>query len=239
MNKIVFIIIMLISISACNTPSIIVSENLKSNTTVMDAKGRQGWQFNQVITYGEYTTSKIKKGWTSGYDYEFIARFRSAEQKLKFNQFSSLNKAEVFAVGKFKTTELDLLDGFLSYPFEYENYFAGTVILTNNNKVWDFIIHDPEGGTVGSFDCGIAKNQNQDEIIIRGVRKVEGQLNWIKLDNFGFEFIMNGQSIGAVSTINNGRVWMKNNIDEDIKLVISSISTSLLVREELQETSFN
>lgn len=240
MKKIIKIFIVTFLISACKTPSIIVSENLKSNTTVMEAKGRLlGWQLNQVITYGNYTSSKIKKGWTSSYDYEFILRFKGAKQKLNFTQFTPVNKAEVFVVGKFKSTELELLNGFLSYPFQYENYFAGTIIPINNeNKIWEFIIHDPEGGTIGNFDCGVAKNQSGDEITIRGVREIENQANWLKLDNFGFEFIKNGQSIGAVSTINNGKIWIKNNLTDDIKLVISCISTSLLVRENLQKNTY-
>lgn len=223
-------------LTGCKTPSIIVSDNLKSNTSIMEVKGKQGWQFNQVIKYGDYSTSKIKRSWDLGFNFEFIARFQEATEKLSFVQSTPKLKANVFVVGKFKNTEIDLIEGFLGYPIHYENYFTGVISQLNNDNKWEFILHNPDGGTLGKdFTCGLAKDDNGNEIIIKGVREVENQANWIKLDNFGFEFIMDGKSIGAISNINSGRVWINNQISEELKLVISSISTSLLVRHSLEE----
>jgi hypothetical protein len=204
----------------------------------MDAKGRQGLQLNQVITFGECSTSKVKRGWTTGYDISFVTRFKGAKEKLNFIQLTPNKQAYVLAIGKFKSSELELLNGFLSYSFNYENYFAGSIIPSDeSNNIWEFIIHNPEGGNLNDFECGIAKDKYGHEILITGVREIENQANWVKLDNFGFEFSQNGQAIGAVSTINNGRVWIKNDIDEDIKLILSSISSSLLVRNSMEESA--
>ncbi len=230
-------IIILSILTSCTTPNIVVSENLKTNTSVMDAKGTQGLQFNQVITFGDYNTSKVKRGWILGYDISFVTRFKGAKEKLNFIQFTPEKRAYVLAVGKFKSTELELLNGFLSYAFQYENYFTGSIIPSDTpSDVWEFIIHNPEGGTLGDFECGIAKDKNGNEILIKGVREIEKQANWVKLDNLGFEFIYKDQAIGAVSTLNNGRVWIKNNISEELKLVLSCMSSSLLVRHSMQES---
>lgn len=228
-------------LSSCKIPNLIFSGNLHDNTTVMDAKGRQGWQFNQVISFGDYKTSKITRGWTKGGTWSFVVKFQKAEQKLSFTQNTPFGKsAEVLAVGRFKNTELPLFKDFLSYSFRYENTFAGTVIPNDDESGnWDFVIHDPESGLPNDADCGIIMDNNGDEIIIRGVKKVQGQANWVQLDNYGFEFIRNGQSIGAVSTINNGRVWLKNDIDDNTKLVLASIASSLLVRHSMQESVNN
>lgn len=233
--------ISLLFFASCKTPSLSFTGNLKDNTTVLDAKGRQGWQFNQVVTFGDYKTSKISRGWTKGGTWDFVVKFQKAEQKLSFTQNTPFGKtAEVLAIGRFKNTELPLFKDFLSYSFKYENTFAGTVIPNSDEKNnWDFVIHNPESGLPKDADCGIIKDNLGNEIIIRGVKKVEGQANWIQLDNFGFEFIQNGKSIGAVSTINNGRVWLKNDIDENLKLVLASVSTSILVRQSLQESVNN
>jgi len=77
------------------------------------------------------------------------------------------------------------------------------------------------------------KDYSDNIIMIYRVKKLKGQSNWVLLDNFGFEFIMNGWTVCAVSTINNGRVWLKDDIEEDLKLVLASISTALLVRQSL------
>lgn len=41
-------------------------------------------------------------------------------------------QAEILAVSKFKNYELELLNGFLSVPYEYENTFAGSIIPSDN-----------------------------------------------------------------------------------------------------------
>ncbi len=227
---------LLLCLSACTTPQLLVSNDLKSNTTVMAAKGRQGWQFNQVIRYGDYTTSKVKRGWTRSSDIKFVVRFQKAQNKLSFTQMTPDNQqAEVLAVGKFQNNELELLNGFMSISLKYENTFAGTILPNDKTfAVWDFIIHNPDASMPRDIDLGLARNDAGDEILIRGVKKLEGQGKWAQFDNLGFEFIHNGQSIGAVSTLNNGQVWMKNDVSPQLKLAVSSISTSLLVRHSLQ-----
>lgn len=236
-NLILFLFIGIL-FAACSTPNIVVDESLKNNTSVMEAKGRQGWQINQVIKYGDYTTSKVKRGWTSVREINFIARFRKAKQKLSFMQNTPDGlQADVLAVSSFEATEISLLNGFLTYAPQYEDVFAGTIL--TEEKEWEFIIHNPEGSLPQDADCGVIRDTKGNEILIRGVKKVEGQANWVQLDNFGFEFIRNGQSIGAVSTINNGRVWMKDNLRPELKLVLSSISSSLLLRHSMQESFDN
>ena len=229
---------LLLIISACNTPNILISDDLKANSSVLEVKGRQGWQYNQVIRYGEFSTSKIKRGWTTGYDMDFVIRFQKAQEKLSFIQFSPDQKqAEVLAVSKFKNTELDLLDGYMSFPIKYENSFTGTIINAETpNNSWEFIIHDPDGSLANIDDCGMAKDKSGNEIHIHAVKKLEGKNNWIQLGNFGYEFIYCGTSVGAVSTVNNGKVWIKKDICPDIKLVISCISTSLLVRHDMEDS---
>lgn len=238
MRTTIFLCAILVLFNACKTPNIMISNDLRTNTSVFDVKGRQGWQFNQVITYGNYSTSKIKRGWALGYDIPFVLRFKKAEEKLSFIQTTAEQKqADVLAVGKFKSSEFSLLDGFISYAVKYENVFTGCVVLADDRThIWEFIIHNPEASLPQDADCGIAKDTKGNEITIRGIKKIEGQANWIQLDNYGFEFIQNHKVIGAVSTLNNGRVWFKEDISSDQKLIIASISTSLLVRHSMQDS---
>lgn len=210
-------------LSGCSTPNMLVSNDLRSNTTVMDAKGRQARQFNQVITYGDYATSRIRRGWIRSSEINFILRFQNAEQKLSFTQFSPDNRqAEVLAVSKFKNHELGLLEGFLSLPVKYENSFAGTIIPDGEeSNIWEFIIFDPEASLPMYADCGLATDQLGNQILIRAVKEIESNMRFPQYENFGFEFIYNGKAIGAVSTINNGRVWMNNDTGPELKLVLA------------------
>lgn len=232
--SIIFALIALVTIS-CKSPNLVLSPNLSNETSVYEVKGRQGWQFNQVITYGDYTTSKVKRGWTSTYNVPFIVNFQGAKEKLSFTQYTPQGKsAEVFCVSKFKSSEIRLLNDFFSIPLEYENNFAGTIAADGIN--WDFIIYEPNADTFQDITYGDILNHNTNEIIeIRGVKKVEGQANFMAAKVWGFEFFMNGKSIGAVSLINNGRVWLKNDLNEEIQLVLSSVITGLIVRHDVTE----
>ncbi|WP_196894823.1 hypothetical protein [Aureivirga marina] len=222
--------------SSCKTPNIVLSNDLKQETTIHEVSGRQGWQFNQIIRFGEFKTSKIKRGWNLGYNFPFVVHFQGAKEKLRFEQITPDNqKAEVFCIGEFKSAEIPLLDDFFAISIHHEDYFAGSI--KNEKLNWDFIIYEPDGGSWENTTTGeIVNNHNpKEKIILKAVKKIENQANWINIDVHGFEFIQDGKSIAAVSLLNNGRVWMHNTIDENTKLVVSSVMTGLLVRHSMSE----
>jgi len=100
-------------------------------------------------------------------------------------------------------------------------------------------VNNPDQGSPKNLTMGEAKNDKGEVITIKGILQVEGQ-NIPKIfqgDVYGYEFVYNGQTIGAVSTINAGAVWIKNGISDDQKLLIAGMSTSLLVRDDLEEQS--
>lgn len=169
-KKLLIITALFFTITSCKTPSIMVSDNLKTQTTILEANGRQGWQFNQTITFGDYSTSKIQRGWTKGGEWNFFLRFKKAEQKLSFTQYAPNNEsADVFAISKFKSNELEFLKGFLSYSFNYQNTYAGLITPNKNlNNQWEFIIHNPEVSLPKDADCGVARDNKGNEITIRG-----------------------------------------------------------------------
>jgi len=65
MKQLVVFLMIFASVIASKTQGIEVSEELKSNATILDVKGKQGWQFNQFISFGGFHTSKIKRSWSA------------------------------------------------------------------------------------------------------------------------------------------------------------------------------
>jgi hypothetical protein len=220
---------------ACSTPNIIIDKELLDKTEAMPVKGRQGWQINQVIRFGDYKTSKVKRGWTFSYDIPFIAQFKGAKEKLQYHQFGMDNKrAEVFCVSKFTDHYVPILGDFFGIPLKYEDHFAGTIYQKGKKHPWDFIIFTPDGGTIKNRTAGFIKN-GATTIEIRGVREMEKQVYLVKFDVYGYEFLLNGKSIGAVQTVNNGRVWIDPNQSSDIKLALASVATGLILRHNPKE----
>ena len=225
-------------LASCVTPNLVLSPNLQQGTDVMEAAGRQGWQFNQVIEFGDYSTSQVQRGWTSGFGGTFFVSFQNAKQKMSFEQFTpDRERARVNTVGKFSSTDLPLFDDSVFVNFAHESSYAGSIIPDNKEfGAWDFIITDPDGGfPSGEFD-GKARSDRGDVIDIRGVKRIEGQVALMEVDNFGFEFFQDGRSVGAVSTLNNGRVWMRQDLSSETRLILASLSSSILLRHSLQDS---
>jgi len=233
-SKSFFLLLALTSLFACRSAEITVDPSL--NASAMTVKGRNGFQIGQVIRYGDFSTDKVRRGWTKGYDVPFFLRFRGAKEKLSFTQYGPQNAlAEVACISRFKSTELELVPDFFGIPLAYQNYFAGNIVFHDGRKYWDFIIHNPEGDFLRrEASAGFARSGTQ-WIDIQAIKGIEGQPNWMKqLAVFGHEFRIDGKVVGAVSTINRGKVWIDERLDAETRTVIAALATGLLLRTDVE-----
>lgn len=236
MKTILFSLLLLLPF-AMRSQNIVISDELKNDCKVMDVKGKQGWQFNQVIRYGGFYTSKSKRGWPSGFDFGFVNRFRMAKEKISFVQYTpdSLN-GSVIAVSKFTNFETEFLYGFMGLSYKYEDTFAGCIIPGGDTaRSWDFMLTGPDVLFDKTAGCGEMKDRNGNTIFIRGVLRLEGQPKWMAGEVWGFEFFQEQHSIAAVSVAGNGKVYMKQELSPELRLVISAVCTSLLLRHDLSQ----
>ncbi len=230
----IFLLLALASLFACRTPEIAIDPSL--NAKAMPVTGRNGFQIGQVIRYGEFSTDKVRRGWTKGYDIPFVLRFQKAKEKLSYTQFGpAQTRAEVACISKFKSTEFELVRNFFGIPIEYQNFFAGNITLVSSHTNWNFILHNPNGDFLrGKASAGYAENGTQ-RIDIDAIRGLEGQPDWMKeLTVYGHEFRMDGKVVGAVSTVNRGKVWIDPQLDTETRTVIAAIATGLLLRTDVE-----
>lgn len=231
-----------VSIFSCRTAELAVNENLRNDTDAYSVKGLQGWQIGQVISFGDFKTNKVKRGWTSGYSIPFFVKFQGAKEKVSFSLSSADGKsADVAMVSKFKETEYEPVKEYFAVSLRYKNYFAGAIRLDNSEE-WDFIVHDVDGAsrslkqnsTIGFVRKGAIK------IDITGIRSIEGASDFITQNQvYGYEFQQNGKVIGAVSTISQGKVWLKKHLDDETKLVLASVSSGLMLRNSIAENTLS
>ena len=71
----IILFIAIVAMSSCTTAKLSVPEEFSSHSTKMPVKGLNGWMLNQQLTFGNYQTSKIKRGWD----------FQSSLQYTKFS----------------------------------------------------------------------------------------------------------------------------------------------------------
>jgi len=233
--KVIITLLAVTGLFACHTPEIVLDPSLTASA--MPVKGRNGLQIGQVIRYGEFTTDKVRRGWTKGYDIPFILRFQGAKEKLRFTQFGPENtKAVVSCISKFKSTEIELVRDFFSIPIDYQNFFAGAILVNEEQANWDFIIHNPNGDFLREkAAAGFIQNGDQ-RIEIEAIRGLKGQPDWMKeLAVYGHEFRIGKEVVGAVSTVNKGTVWIDSRLSAEMRTVIASVATGLLLRRDMED----
>lgn len=64
-KKNLFIIIIIGALVSCTSVKLAVPSQFTGAATQMPVKGLSGWMINQQLTFGNYKTSIIKKGWTT------------------------------------------------------------------------------------------------------------------------------------------------------------------------------
>lgn len=224
---------MLVSLifTACKTPDLRLHPELKKSADVLEVKGRQGWMINQKISFGEYTSSKIERGWTFKYDIPFILRFQGASEKLSFTLYDAHNKrVEVNAIGKFKSTELPLINEYFGIPIDFKHYFAGSVYLPDEQEYVDFIVYNPNVNVRIMRTHGQLRGKNI-AIDLVGITQLD-QKRTLNIENIGYEFYDGQQALGAVQTFNAGKVWLHPELSRKQRLVLAAVSSCLLLRNQ-------
>ncbi len=235
---------LLLLLGACQSPDMALSDQRLSQRPAWRVSGRQGFLFRQRLTFGNYATSKVKRGWTRSYNIPFFLHFQGARQRLSFTQFGEDSSvAEVMAVSKFQSKELPILRDFFRIALDYENSFAGVIIPSaDSSQHWEFLMHSVSGALFREVG-GFARNAVDSPITISPVTRFNKANSWSSPGVLGYEFIQEGKVLGAVELINRGKVWIQPDLDPRQQLIVSSLCSALLlyqnVEDEVPERSNN
>lgn len=219
---------------ACSTPQMAVSDQLESNATPYAVQGRQGWLINQHLSFGPYQSGKVKRSWTKAYSIPFILRFSGAKERLQFEISGEGSRtAEVFCLGKLRETDLIWFDEYFEVNLKTKDFFSGTVVL-NENESYTFLVENLNQNNHFREAAGYVQGPGM-RLTIRPVSRLAGDKAWLGEQVPGFEFVHEEKVIGAVETLNNGRVWIRDNISPDQQLLSAALAAALLLRSELEE----
>lgn len=230
-QKTSLIVLVCLLVWSCEPAMMRVDDILKTDAERMDVSGKQGWQFNQVIRFGEFHTSEVKGGWQTGYDIHFVLDFKKAEEKFSFSQFDgSDTKARVFCIGTLNMSEVGLRKSRISVPLDVEDLFHAQIFLESDTLGWDLLLYNPNEIMFEASAKGELKKKEQ-AIVIQPVRDLEkGSLG---PQIVGYLFIDRGAPVCAVQILNNGIVWMRSGLDPELRLVLAAASSALMLRDDL------
>ncbi len=155
-----------LAFSSCTAVKLSVPEQFSQQATRLPVKGLQGWMINQQLSFGEFQTSKIKRGWDFGSSLQYT-KFRispeemllrvieietdkkSLSQKNKF-QYTIRDgqlEADVYATEKFTEKQLVYKSnnpyiGTASKTNKYEYAFTAAILPVSkeNNEPWSLVL---------------------------------------------------------------------------------------------------
>lgn len=239
--KTIFIGLLTIALLAtsCKTSDIKISNDLSNQSTPLQVKGNGGMLINQKISFGEFHTTPVKRGISSRTEYNLFGISREkAFQPVEFTLFAPGKlSADIVGSNNYNNNMFDLFKGLQTYADNFTNGFFG-VIIPNNAKspVWQVLIENDNSGMAlkSETDDGVAVDENGNQIDIYGTKTLSNN-NFLTDDTrtFGFELFRNGKSIGAVSVIGNGKVWIDKNLTPEDQLTVASLATILITKRNL------
>lgn len=225
-------------LTSCSTSNIAVSENLKQNSSVMDVKGNAGLLINQKISFGGFHTSPVKRGWTNRTELSVLGiKHEKAKQPIEFTQFGlNGSSAEIVGSSNFDNNNFKLFKGLQNYADHLWNGYFGIIMPKNNGPVWEVLIQNDNSGSSlkSETDNGIAMDDEGNTIEIKGTKQL-AENNFFTDDSktFGYELFRNGVSVGAVSVIGNGKVWIKKSLSDNDQLIVASLASILITKQNL------
>ena len=223
----------LLLLAACSTPQMAIDQQLQ-NANALSVKGRQGWMLNQHLSFGEFATGKVHRGWLKSYDIPFIVRFSGSKEKLSYTmQDGEGRTAETCCVSKLNQKDLPLFNGFFELNLDYQDIFSGAVILDDGRQHYDFVLTGLNQNNWFRPAEGFIRLQD-GVVELQPVDKLANGQRALGMQSLGFQFAYRGEVVGAVETLNNGRVWLKDGLAPDLRLVLSSVAAALLLRTELE-----
>lgn len=238
MKKTGLLLLLLAAITSCQSMKDLNKSRYNAVPSQYDAikmkvKGMSGWMPGRNVTYGDYKALKIKRSWTKGSDAILLSKIHKNTEKYKTTSFTQqgLNgtKAKIDLVEEYSRKGIHFnINNHVEFDnTECHHIFSGTIKTDQQNR-WDlfFNINNPSSSKL--------IHQNGEEIVIVRTR-------------YGYDFLMDNKSVAGFATgvfVKNWvglaeYVWIQPELSEEKKLVLASLITAIMSRQEIDTSDPN
>lgn len=243
---------------------IAVSDELRHIDDEYKVKGRQGILIKQKLSFGEFTTSTVKRSWTkggSGYfgfgtgtpgrnDHTNIIslEYVNRRQTVFFNLTDEKgNQSEVFGASKFHFKDLELGNpnnifniamDVLGIGGRSESNYYVQIYTDSASQPWQMVINNQAAQSTPRKYTGLLAQNKDNFYTIVPITKVErknGKVSNTLAGALGFEFRNSkGIAVAAVSLVDNGMVFLRQT-DSAERFLLANASAALLLQEAIDE----
>lgn len=209
-------------------PGLVGQGGFRENAVEMKVAGRYGWTINKIVKFGEFRTSRFSHGFTTydndGPDKDFFGLLKednlNARQKFSFKQYDSSGNAIKVMVGAVLNTK----------TVHYTKNVSSEEVLINQYAI-GLVFDGKKYSMVYSEGLPSVVSMGDDSLEVINYNDFD---KTAKLVFRGILFKQKGETIAALSLINSGTVWMRNDLDARHKLIIAAISTALLLQPDFK-----
>ena len=181
---------------------------------------------------GDYRVANVNRGWKNAGGFSILGYENiKMSQRYEFGLQSPAGE-QWFAFGASQLQEKNLRsdNGITLAVGKNLEYFV-THFTSPVSGPWRLLTVDPGHYLMRKKFEGELSN-GSDHYKIAPIYKMEDS----KLpagDIVGYEFLRSGERVAAVQIINNGKVWLTPDLDEDRRMVLISAASSLLLYDKL------
>lgn len=245
----------------CTPMKMSLSDDLKQDVVEYEVKGRQGIRIKQKLSFGDYSTTKVKRSWTrtfSGTDgvglggnregdwlYMISMEHTDKKQTLNFSLQQGTNTSEVYTVNRFNAHDLHIgknpnsilnttLD-LLGKGGSSQSLYYAQLFMNADERPWELVLDNQLSQTRPQEYVGYFSKSQSEYYTLVPVTKLDakGEARPILMGSIGYE-IKNpkGQTIAAVSLMEGGKVYLGNTSPEE-RFLMANLCTALLLRENI------
>ncbi|WP_210462117.1 hypothetical protein [Rufibacter roseolus] len=229
----------LLGFSGCSVPDMKVSESFQQEATVMPVVGRSAFRVSlgkeKGFGFGSYRLEDISRGWTRRSDLGSLIQATEAYQKYSFLLRDTVQgkTVDVQAAAMLNAVTAQA-DGW-SANLNKQREFLQVAFRSPESGDWRLALADPGNFMERRNFTGKLTNGTY-EIEVLPLYRWEGK-SLPSGTALGYEFSRDGQVLASVQTVNNGKVWFRNTLSPDLRLVLASACGSLLLYNKLDENN--
>lgn len=246
------LLFMLLLHMQCQTANIILPQHHGDDYDIYPTEYTSAWYdfFSDThLKLGDYETIEVNRGWATSTDLTLIAHYRSFEQDIHIRLVNTKLKdtMDIFSVIVLNESGVSLnvnnnnrLFG-LNYPLDYKNAYSGEITSPSFKSDWYFVIDQAPpssllaGGIEFSGILGSSRVTMRD-IEIRPIQKIDSPYVLEGTEIYGYGFYKDREFLGAISMINEQRLWLKKSIKPEVRSAITSVSVALLLKHGQKNT---
>jgi hypothetical protein len=184
----------------------------------MDVKGRNGWAFNEQLSFGSYRTVTVKRSWTKGSGafagwamykpgYNEIEKiigvdYSQRKQKLRFEMTDALQQQSAvfcmtevrsanFIIGNNPNSVVNTVSSLLEIGDNYTNGYWVNIYLKNSDRPWEMVIDNNGAQRDRRNYTGFLALDSRTYYVIKPIYSLQnkkGEAVNIIGGSFGFEF---------------------------------------------------